>query len=291
MTMSSPDNSDSQVLELGWVLWSFHYANVAVTSFWVYDYFLTLADEVVFLTQSQWKYPKLLYIGCRYLTCIYLSSVMLVALQPTMSIETCRTMYSVNTYIGCVIMACAEGIFLARACAIWQFRRRITVMLLISALLYLFAVYMVFSSSRSAPQITKPRIPATSCFETGEGRIIIIVYVLLAVAEIQVWMFLLYKAVVSYWREGTDNRLLRQLVLHNMIYMTCGLIFSFTVITTTVLVKEYYGFMMVKFIRIWQVTIHTFLVTSMSRGLWRADRQRSSLESLPTFSPETLNQV
>ncbi|KAG2756983.1 hypothetical protein P692DRAFT_20825487 [Suillus brevipes Sb2] len=73
--MNSTDSDG--VVQLGRVLGSLNYANVAVTTFWVYDCFLTSDDEVVFLTQSQWKWAKLLYIVCRYLTCGYLSSVML----------------------------------------------------------------------------------------------------------------------------------------------------------------------------------------------------------------------
>ncbi|KAG2060903.1 hypothetical protein BDR06DRAFT_393128 [Suillus hirtellus] len=289
--MNSPDDSD--VLQLGRVLWSLNYANVAVTSLWAYDYFLTLADEVTFLTQSQWKWAKLLYIGCQYLTCGYLSSVMLMAVQPTLSIETCHRLYQVNTYTGCAIMACAEGIFLTRACAIWELRRRVTAMLVISlGLLYLLATHAVLSISRSgAPEITKSPIPVTSCFETGDGNTIIIIYVILAAMEIHIWIFMLYKAIASYWREGTHNRLLGQLVLHNTIYMTCGLISSLAVILMTAIFKEYYGFMIVKFVRSWQVTIHAFLVTRMSRELWKVDQQRASLESLHTFSPEALTQV
>ncbi|KAG2107245.1 uncharacterized protein F5147DRAFT_211747 [Suillus discolor] len=221
--MNSRDDSDSDVLQLGRVLWSLNYANVAVTSFWAYDYFLTLADEVTSLTQSRWRWAKLLYIGCRYLPCGYLSSVMLMAVHPTLSIETCHMLYYVNTYTGCAIMACAEGIFLTRACAIWELRRSVTAMLVISGLLYLLATHVVLSLSRSAPEITKSPIPVTSCFETGDGSTIIIVYVMLATMEIQIWIFMLYKAIAGYWREGTHNRLLGQLVLHNTIYMTCGL--------------------------------------------------------------------
>ncbi|KAG2122782.1 hypothetical protein DEU56DRAFT_904339 [Suillus clintonianus] len=264
--------------------------SVAVTSFWAYDYFLTLADEVVFLTQSQWKWAKLLYIVCRYLTCGYLSLEMLVALQPTMSIRTCQTMYYVNTYLGSVIMVCAEGVFMTRACAMWEFRRCITAILLISGLIYIVTGHVVLSLNRSAPIVTKSPIPVTSCFDTGDGSTIIVVYAILAVAEIQIWMFTLYKAITSYWREGTHNRLLGQLILQNLIYMTCGLLFSITVILTTALVKAYYGFMIVKFVRIWQVTIHAFLVTRMSRELWRVDQQRALLEPLNTVSPETLTQ-
>ncbi|KAG1738359.1 uncharacterized protein EDB91DRAFT_1138361 [Suillus paluster] len=274
-------NSTEDVFQLGSVLWSLNYANVAVTSFWAYDYFLTLADEVEFLKHSQWKWTKLLYLVCRYLTCGYLSLTMLVAFRPTMSIHVCRVMYSINTYLGGVILVCAEGVFLARACALWEFRRRMVVMFLTNAAIYVIAIPVVLSIGRFAPRITKSPIPVTGCFDTGEGSSIIIVYVILAMAEIQIWMLTLYKAVTSYWREGTHNRLLGQLILHNIIYLTCGLIFSLSVILTTVCVEEYYGFMIVKFVRIWQVTVHAFLVTRMSRGLWKVDQRRASLESLP----------
>ncbi|OJA12444.1 hypothetical protein AZE42_08199 [Rhizopogon vesiculosus] len=69
--------TEDLVLELGWVLVSLN----------VYDYFLTFADEIAFLTQSQWKWMKLLYIVCQYLTSIFLSLEMLMVLQPTMSIH------------------------------------------------------------------------------------------------------------------------------------------------------------------------------------------------------------
>ncbi|KAG1857962.1 hypothetical protein C8R48DRAFT_674495 [Suillus tomentosus] len=125
-----------------------------------------------------------------------------------------------------------QGIFLTRVCAIWELRKRVTAMLVISGLLYLLTAHVVLSINRSAPEITKSPIPVTSCFETGDGSTLIIVYVILAVMEIliedppEIWIFMLYKAIASYWREGTHNRLLGQLVLHNTIYMTCGLNFQ-----------------------------------------------------------------
>ncbi|KAG1770960.1 hypothetical protein EDD22DRAFT_842949 [Suillus occidentalis] len=182
-------NSTDDVVQLGRVLWSLN----------AYDYFLTLDDEVVFLTQSQWKWAKLPYLVCR----------------------------------GIATHDVDSRIFLARTCAIWEFRRRMIAMFMISGLLYVIAGHVMLSINRSAPQIMESPISVTSCFETGEeGNTIIIVYVILAAAEIQIWMFTLYKAVAAYWREGTHNRLLEQLVGQNMIYMTCGLI-----ILTTVRVK------------------------------------------------------
>lgn len=39
----------------------------------------------------------------------------------------------------------------------------------------------------------------------------------------EIWVFALYKVAASYWRGGGRNRLLEQLIHHNMIYLTCGL--------------------------------------------------------------------
>lgn len=43
--------------------------------------------------------------------------------------------------------------------------------------------------------------------------------------------------------------------------------------------QESCDFMIAKFIRIWQVTVHAFLVTKMYRGLWRESQRRALLES------------
>lgn len=281
--MSSTEN----VLELGWVLWGLNYAHVAVTTSWVYDSFLTMADEVEFLMQSQWKWAKLLYVVCRYLTCGYLTVGMLEAFQPMMSIHTCQVIYSINTYLGGFIVVCAEGVFLFRVCAIWGFKRSVVVLFSIGTLMYVIAATVVLSIIRSPPTITKSPIPVTSCLETGSDKTIIILYVILVTAEIQIWLFALYKVAASYWRRGNRNRLLEQLIRHNMIYLTCGLVFSLGVILTTARLNAPYGFMIVRFLRNWQVTVHAFLVTKMYRALWRADRRHALLEpasfSLATF--------
>ncbi|KAG2060921.1 hypothetical protein BDR06DRAFT_1002136 [Suillus hirtellus] len=296
-------SSTTNILELGWVLWGLNYANMAVTTSWAYDSFLTLADEAAFLTQSQWKPAKLLYVACRYLTCGYLTLEMLVAFQPMMSIHICQVIYSINSYLGTLIVVCAEGVFLIRVCAIWGFRRSVVILFSISALMYVIAATVVVWIIRSPPAITKSPIPVTSCLETGNDKTIIILYVILVAAEIreyivilfsmiidgppEIWVFALYKVAASYWRGGGRNRLLEQLIHHNMIYLTCGLVFSFGVILTTARLNVSYGFMIERFLRNWQVTVHAFLVTKMYRGLWKTDQRHALLEpvsfSLATF--------
>ena len=52
--------------------------------------------------------------------------------------------------------------------------------------------------------------------------------------------------------------------------------------------QESYSFMVAKFVRIWQVIVHAFLVTKMYPGLWRADWRHVSLESF-TFGLAALH--
>ncbi|KAG2075373.1 hypothetical protein BDR04DRAFT_1140092 [Suillus decipiens] len=205
-----------------------------------------------------------------------------------MSIHMCRVIYSINTYLGGFIVACAEGVFLVRLCAIWGFRRSLVVLFSISGLMYVIAATVVLSIIRSpSPTITKSPIPVTSCLETGNDKTIIFLYAILVAAEIQIWVFALYKVVVSYWRRGARNHLLEQLIHHNIIYLSCGLVFSLSVILTTARLNVSYGFMIVRFLRNWQVTVHAFLVTKMYHGLWKADQRHALLEpvsfSLATF--------
>ncbi|KAG1866198.1 hypothetical protein F4604DRAFT_1779273 [Suillus subluteus] len=213
---------------------------------------------------------------------------MLVAFQPMMSIHMCQVIYSINTYLGGFIVVCAEGVFFLRVCAIWGFRRRMVVLFSISGLMYVIAAIVVLSIIRSPPTTTKSPIPVTSCLETGSDKSIIILYVILIVAEIQIWVFALYKFAASYRRRGGRNHLSEQLIHHNMIYLTCGLVFSISVILTTARLNVSYGFMIVRFLRNWQATVHAFLVTKMYRGLWRADQRRALLESV-SFSLATFH--
>jgi hypothetical protein len=59
---------------------------------------------------------------------------------------------------------------------------------------------------------------------------------------------------------------------------------------TIKLCQESHGFMIAKFVRIWQVTVHAFLVIKMYRGLWRENQQRTLLlVETSTFELATLH--
>lgn len=131
-----------------------------------------------------------------------------------------------------------QGIFLTRACAIWELRKRVTAMLVISGLvsrkLYWVPSMSVELQPSAIPScyprgalnkpictwecvfwnfkgdlrwnvlaVTKSPIPVTSCFETGDGSTLIIVYVILAVMEIREYSFT--TSFISYSNWGSPR--------------------------------------------------------------------------------------
>ncbi|KAG2075348.1 hypothetical protein BDR04DRAFT_1140073 [Suillus decipiens] len=210
------------MLQLGRVLWSLN-ALIVSQARQCGSYFILVTMEMdeAALHYLPISHLRLLVIGDAWQA---QPSMLIIFVHDTRSdIE----FHDVNSDTGTVIMMFIDkdpqGIFLARACAIWEFRKRMMAIFMISGVLYTIAGHVVLSISGSEPKITKSPIRITSCLETGGGSTIIIAYAITAAAEIQIWIFVLYKAIASYWREGTHNRLLGRLVLHNTIYMTCGL--------------------------------------------------------------------
>ncbi|OJA12440.1 hypothetical protein AZE42_08201 [Rhizopogon vesiculosus] len=202
-------STTQDVLELGWVLATLNHPglNMQTVPGCIFIAVTVEMDEV---------------------TWVFLSLEMLAVLQLTLSIHV------YDTDLGGVIMLCAEAVFIVRACAIWEYRRGIVVLFLVTGTTYTIAVVVVLSNGRALPTITKPAIPVTSCFDSSDDFTIIMCYVILVVAEIEILGFTVYKAAKSYWREGTHNRLLEQLVHHNVVYVTCALV---AVILTMALVK------------------------------------------------------
>ncbi|KAJ8595198.1 hypothetical protein M405DRAFT_391469 [Rhizopogon salebrosus TDB-379] len=261
---------------LGIALLRLNYVNVAVAFLWVYDYMLTISNEITFLFHGQWSKTKYMYLICRYVPFAFVTLEMLLAVQPALSQSLCQLYYSLNTYIGGVILICAECIFIMRACALWGFRRSIVAFFVISVVLYLGVTILILSLYTSGTTVIASTIPSVSCFDSGENIVIVAAYSLLVLSELEILLFSLYKALESFRSWGGDNRLLEVLIHHNIFYFACGMCLSLVVILTTALLQASYGNTMANA----QVVFHALLVTKMHRDLWEADRLADHSDSL-----------
>jgi len=96
---------------------------------------------------------------------------------------------------------------------------------------------------------------------------LIVVYSLLIIAELEILLFLLYRADKTCgWR--IDNRLMRGLIQHNLIYFACGFVFSLIVILAIVFLP----FPVAHMVEQLQIIVQTIMATRMHIYFWKSDR-------------------
>ncbi|KAG2035813.1 hypothetical protein BDR03DRAFT_961627 [Suillus americanus] len=103
-----------------------------------------------------------------------------------------------------------------------------------------------------------------SCYDSKQSRIIIVAYVLLVIAEIEILSFMLYHSWKLYREHGNDMPLVRVLVRHNIFYFACGLVFSTAAVVAVVTLPASY----VDAVSDLQFVIHGILSTRMHRELY-----------------------
>lgn len=112
---------------------------------------------------------------------------------------------------------------------------------------------------------------------------VVAVYLLLPVGELEILVFVLYRAYKSHGSWKIENRLMRGLVHHNFLYFCCSFAFSLGIILATVFLP----FPVMHMIAETQVVVLSLLVTRMHRDFWRSDRVASCNDevdlSLTTF--------
>ncbi|KAG2145367.1 uncharacterized protein EDB93DRAFT_518746 [Suillus bovinus] len=236
---SLSDYSPSELNELGIVLLQLNYANVAIACLLVYDYLTTIALEISYLFHGQWGVIKFLYLVCRYLPFVFVTLGIFMWVPPALSqtMSLCQTYYTLSTYIGGVILFCAECIFVTRTCVLWGYKRSIVVFFMISTAFYVVSTIVIMKMHASSTRVIESPMPSASCFDSAESDVIVAAYGLLILADLQIMFFSLCKATANFRNWACKNRLLEILIQHNIFYITCGLCSSVIVILTTALLQ------------------------------------------------------
>jgi hypothetical protein len=258
------------------------YAYVALVMLWAYDYVITLDEELPFITRSTWRVVKYLYLVCRYVPFFYLAVVLSRSLESHPSLNMCQTLYSLNSYLGIVIIVSAESIFFVRTYAIWDRSKRILWAFIFSVMFLLtpiVGILVKYNSSTTVINRIAPGIPG--CSKTGEISTVLYVYVLMVIAELEILCLTLYRAIANYRRERGAN-VLRVLVQHNVFYFMCGVGSSVALIVSIAMFPASYSDLVSSI----QITVHAALVTRMHRALWRYNEDYAHVDefSLTTFS-------
>jgi hypothetical protein len=245
-----------------------NYIYVALVTVWVYDYILCLPDAVAFIADSRWGLSTLLYLTCSHLPLALMLLNMLVVFQPDIPIHLCRSYNIANTYVGTVSMVCAECIFVIRAYAVWERGRWFATVETFAVFAYVvpITVSMQQFNSRVSEPCWTPGI--TGYLDAETSTRIYVAFGLLAMAELQTLLLLLYRASKGRGGWGMDNRLMRSLMKDNLLYCGCGLAFSVSIILSTNFFPFPVGHLLMECL----VVVQALLVTRMHRGFWGSER-------------------
>ncbi|KLO07347.1 hypothetical protein SCHPADRAFT_945358 [Schizopora paradoxa] len=107
--------------------------NLAGVMVLVYDYFLTLGDEVKLVWPSKWSALKVLYFMSRYLAFVDASTMLVFLFRPNLSPNLCQATFRTASYFASAGYIMAQIILSIRTYAIWGRSRRI--LSILSALL------------------------------------------------------------------------------------------------------------------------------------------------------------
>lgn len=110
---------------------------VALTALWLYDYILCIPDAVEFIVESRWGLGMFLYLACSHLPFVFLSLNMLEVFQPDAPLHLCHSYDVANSYVLLLTMFFAECIFILRAFAVWEQKRRLAIFAVVSIIVSL----------------------------------------------------------------------------------------------------------------------------------------------------------
>jgi len=241
-----------------------------------------MPDSITFIIESRWGLGKLLYLLCSFMPFCLLLMNMLQVFQRDASNTLCRSYFIANQYVGFIVTFFAECIFIVRAHAVWENKLRVKAFIAISIIAFMTPAIVSFQEVTLSAS-GECWIPGVIGYlDATESSRWTVIYSLLIVAEFEILLVLVYRAVKSCgWR--IENRLMRDLVQHNLLYFCCGFVFS----TCVLLTMRFLPFPVAHIVLEFQVIAQTILVTRMHRDFWKSDRSSCNTYgqsiSLPTF--------
>ncbi|OAX32068.1 hypothetical protein K503DRAFT_787445 [Rhizopogon vinicolor AM-OR11-026] len=206
-------------------------------------------------------------------------------LKPNLSVKTCSTFFTLNAYVGGIVLSCAEcilkhttALFMIR---VWTMSSRnrwrvafckCNFAFFVISLAATLAFYGSSSIMRFDVVVQSPIPEIASCYTIKEGRVVIVAYTLLVIGEIEVFSLMLYHSWNLYREGGHIIPLARILIRHNVFYFTCVLFFSTLLVVILFTVPAVYCDVAADL----QIVLHVILTTRMHRELWNAATYRET---------------
>jgi len=235
--MSSSANNflaeDAKLLQI------FHYTLVSTVALLIYDYMLTLNEEIRFMWSRRMTLGKVLFFLNRYLpfvTSFFALYAYILSLRT--DIRTCREYHVVASCLAYVSFLVALAVQFMRAYAVWASVRAVHVVLVVTYVVFLgVASYVLFLYIRGATPVQLSELPLTTfhrgCVIFFANNLIWIDCVLLIVCETLAVSLLIGKSISNYRHSHPTSGILGVMVRDGVGYFVCNI--AITTINVVVL--------------------------------------------------------
>jgi len=207
------------------------YFFTAAPALMVYDYLLTVHDEIRLVWFSPWSYTKVLFLLVRYLPFIGIYFDLHNQILLGSTAHECKWMYPMLMWVTTIAMFAAILVLTIRTWAVW--RRDLKVGILLAALTigaFVAASYCNAKFNKSLKISDAPLPGMRGCFVTGASTILRVDFIASAILEFSALILMMISAYKAY-KIGDTNQLSTVLHRDGIIYYIFLLIASIANVT------------------------------------------------------------
>ncbi|KAI0344695.1 hypothetical protein BDW22DRAFT_1354824 [Trametopsis cervina] len=247
--------ADAGILALVRQSLNINYMNVISVTLFVLDWLLLFSDEVTYIWNSRWTFPKILYLWTRYSPIVDIVLSLLWAFLPNQDSEWCKMNHIANSFLVGGGIYTSELILIWRTFALWRDSKMVKWALggLWAGLIPL-ALYLVAATSLVYAPRPLPRLPG--CNLTKSNDLIAGCFIILAVLEVFIVTLTLVKAVSthrnpSYVGMGTTRfPLMYTLYRDGILFFICLASLSIANVLAPIVGVKLDAFLLTKFLRV-----------------------------------------
>ncbi|KAG1745755.1 hypothetical protein EDB19DRAFT_462200 [Suillus lakei] len=193
------------------------YFTVGAMAVAIFDYCLTITQEVQLIWGRRWNFMRITFTLARYVTFIGAAMTTFAAVADRSKYNSCSTFNNVSSASHMISIIAAEGLLIFRTFAFWQQSKKVLAWLLV------LAAICVAGSIGVTKAVNNLNPPAPGANTTGcvfeSGKTSAIQYGFLILFELVLVILTVYKRFHFY--RDSRSRLVTTLSRDGLVYMTC----------------------------------------------------------------------
>ncbi|EGO28793.1 hypothetical protein SERLADRAFT_459596 [Serpula lacrymans var. lacrymans S7.9] len=267
-----------------------NYVEVSATALFIFEYFLTLDDEIKFIWGAQWGIAKSLFVLARYIPFLSLPLAMYYFLGTHVDPDACNPIVETVTtlyVLGIVFSECEKrssvlpplpqivecysvmhlsGIFSLRVYAIWNRSKYIGILLIAIITGGIVSLAVILSLFFPTAHFVTPPLPTISgCYKVTGSKVILGAFVVIMVSEAVILFLTAYRA---HRHIGPiQSPLFINLVRSGVFYCLVMFLFSLSNVLVIFILPLQYSQLLERF----QAVLHAVLATRMQLHLRKVD--------------------